>query len=649
VRWRAWTARWRSRAAIVLGDRLTLSLVLVFLVGAAFYIWTAANTGNLSLAQSYAAGHARSDTTFPFSLAGGQTDPYNELAKAFLHLHLFVGTEPAGQLYGPGAYQAAPWYREYADFVLYHGHFYLTWGPTPALVLLVPLHLLGLAASSSLAVALFAIAGLAFALAALRVLLREFDAVPLWMGILAAAVLVCSTTVPFLLRSPAVYEEAIAGGYCFVMAGVYLAVRAIARRAASLGLLALMSLCFGLAVGSRPPLAATGLLLVPVYMALRGTRPQRRLIAALAGPFGACLVLLFAYNYARFGSPLEVGQSHLVTPPPVPSFGKLSYLLPNLWYYGFSPPRPTVLFPFLALTPPPYTYPLAPPPGYLEITGGLFAMTPLVLFAFALPWLRLRRPRAVGALASPLLIAAAAGLFALLFVSYEINEPTERYETDFAAVFLFAALAAWFALSTGAPSRRRQAVRILGAVFAVWGCVTAVAISFTGNNDLLRTDHPGTWNTLENATSPIATAIAMVAGHPILGRVEAPNLEEVSPVRLTTLGAGTEDFSLPVGTSARLTIVSPDRREAALVASVRPEPELRNGATLSMRVTDASRAPHEQLILGAGPLRLPVELNRGLNRVQLTPVASAVTSPNSAVPASGQLLIVTGLTLASRY
>jgi hypothetical protein len=639
--------RWRARVALVLGDRLTLALLLMFVVGASFYIWTAANVGNVSLAQSYAAGHARSDSTFPFSLAGGQTDPYNELAKAFLHLHLSVGTEPAGQLYGPGNYQEAPWYRDYADFVLYHGRFYMTWGPTPAVVLLVPLHLLGLAASSSLAVALFSIAGLAFALAALRVLLREFDAVPLWMGILAAAVLVCSTTVPFLLRSPAVYEEAIAGGYCFVMAGVYLAVRTIVRRRASLGLLALMSLCFGLAVGSRPPLAATGLLLVPVYMALRGTRPRRGLLAALAGPFGVCLALLFAYNYARFGNPLEVGQTHLITPPPVPSFGKLSYVLPNLWYYGFSPPRPTILFPFLALTPPPYTYPLGSPAGYLEITGGLLTMTPLVLFAFALPWLRLRRPQAVGALGSPLLIGAAAGLFALLFVSFEINTPTERYETDFAAVFLLAALAAWFALSTSAPSRRRRAVRILGAVFAVWGCLTAVAISFTGNNDLLRTDHPGIWSSLENATSPISTAIAMAAGHPILARVEAPNAEQVSPVRLTTLGAGTESFSLPLGTSAHLMIVSPDRREAALLATIGSS-EPRNGAKLAVRVTDASGRSSDYPILHAGAVRLPVELNRGLNRVLLTPVESATTPPNSAVPESGPLN-VSSLTLAARY
>jgi hypothetical protein len=411
-----------------------------------------------------------------------------------------------------------------------------------------------------------------------------------------------------------------------------------------------MSLCFGLAVGSHPPLAATGLLVVPVYLALRSTRARRGLLAALAGPFGACLVLLLAYNFARFGNPLEVGQSHLVAHTPVPPFGKLSYVLPNLWYYGISPARPTILFPFLALTPPPFTYPLGSPvTGHIEITGGLLTMTPLLLFAFALPWLRLRRPQAVGALASPLLIAAAAGLFALLFLSFEIYETTERYETDFAGVFLFAALAAWFALSTGAPSRRRRAVRILGAVFALWGCLTGVAISFTGYNDLLRTEHPGIWTTLENATSPISTAIAMLAGHPILARVGAPNVELEPPVRLTTLGDGVESFSLPAGTAAQLTIVSPDRREAAIVATVEISAALRSGAAPSVQVHDASRVPHDFRILSNGPVRIPIELDRGLNRVLLTPVATATNPANPAVPESDRLLSVQFLTIAGRY
>jgi len=283
-----------------------------------------------------------------------------------------------------------------------------------------------------------------------------------------------------------------------------------------------------------------------------------------------------------------------------------------------------------------------------EITGGLLTMTPLLLFAFALPWLRRRRPQSLGALASPLLIAAGAGLFALLFLSFEFFLSTERYETDFAVVFLLAALAAWFALSTGAPGRRRKAVRILGAVFALWGCLAGVAISFTGYDEYLRRAHPGTWRTLENATSPVSTAIAMLAGGPILAEVQAPSLEQEPPVRLTTLGAGIESFSLPAGTSAQLTIVSPDRREAAIVATV-ISPALRSGAALSVQVHDASPVPHDFRILSNGPVRIPIELDRGLNRLLLTPVTTATKPSNPAVPESGALLIVQSLTIAGRY
>lgn len=623
--------------ATILDDRLNLALAIVFLVGAAFYLWTAG-------------------TSYPLSLAGNQTDYYNDLASALLHLHASVGLAPPGLLHLPNPYDPAQnvgYQTSYHDLSLYHGRFYLEWGPAPVVVLLVPLHLLGLASSPSLTVALFSIAGLAFALGTLRVLLREIEGVPPWMGVLAAAVLVCSTTIPFLLRRPLVYEEAIAGGFCFAMAGVYLAVRTVARRRASLAGLALMSLCFGLAFGSRPPLIATALLIVPVYLALRNTRPGWQLLAALAAPCAICIVLVLAYNFARFGNPFEIGQSYQLAAydPQAVHFASPSYIPPNLWYYGLAPPRPTILFPFLALTPLPLTYPLSYPAGYgmPEPTGGLLTVTPLLLFAIALPWLRRRRPQALGSVAGPLLIAAVAGLFALLFVSFAVFSSTERYETDFAGVLLLAALAAWFALSSGASGRRRTAVRILGAVLALWGCLAGVAISFTGYNDLLHVEHPGTWAALENDTSPISTGIALLAGHPILGGLEAPNGVQVSPVRLTTLGAGIESFWLPAGTWAQLTIVSPDRREAAIVATMGIGAAVRRGATLSVQVSNGSFPPYDYRIVKDGLVRLPVVLMRGLNRLRLTPLSSATNPPNPAVPASQQLLSVESLSLAGHY
>jgi hypothetical protein len=616
--------------AVILGDRVTLSLTAVLVVGAVFYLWTAA-------------------TTSPLTLGGNQSDYYNSLATAFLHLHVSIGAAPPGLIHLANPYdpaQNAPYQAAYHDLSLYHGRFYLDWGPTPVVVLLAPLHLLGLAASPSLTVAIFSIAGLAFALGAVRTLLDKVGGVPIWIAILAAFVLACATSVPFLLRRPAVYEEAISAGFCFTMAGLMIAVRVIAQRRASLGPLLIMSLCFGLAAGARPPLIAVALVMVPVYLGLRGTRPDRQLLAALAAPFAACVALLLAYNYARFGNPLEVGQSYNLAgyDPRTARLGRAAYVVPNLWYYLLSPPRPTILFPFLALAPPPLTYPLSASAGNptREITGGLFAMTPLLVFAFALPWLRLRRPRALGALANPLLIAAGAGLFVLLFLSFEFFGSTERYEVDFAGVFLLAALAAWFALSAGAPGPRRKAIRVIGGVLAVWGCLTGIAISFTGYYNLLRAEHPGTWSTLQDLTSPISTGVSMLAGHPVLAEVQAPNVARISGVRLTSLGAGVESFSLPPGAQAQLTIVSPDRRQAALVAALSTAP----GSSVSVQVSDASSRAHSYTLPGNGLVRVPVQLKLGINRVRLVQQAGPTSHANpAAVPQ--QALTVTSLTLAS--
>jgi hypothetical protein len=188
-----------------------------------------------------------------------------------------------------------------------------------------------------------------------------------------------------------------------------------------------------------------------------------------------------------------------------------------------------------------------------------------------------------------------------------------------------------------------------------------VAVSFTGYLNLLHEERPGTWATLENATSPIATAIAMLAGSPILAEVQAPNVGGISPVvdkspvRLTSIGAGTESFWLLVGTSAQLTIVSPDRREAAIVSTMevgaleRGGAIVRSGATLLVEVRDASSIRHDYRIQGVGPVRLPIELNRGLNRVLLSPVQTVGSTPSPAVPESDQLLDVPSLTLAGRY
>jgi hypothetical protein len=638
------TIRLPARARARVANRVSLTLGAVFLLAAVFYLWTA-------------------DTTIPLALHGWSSDPYNRLANAFLHLHLSVGQAPPELMrlanpYSPAQNTAIQARYSIHDYALYHGRLYLTWGPAPVIVLLVPMHLLGFEPSSSLTVALFGIVGLGFALATLRVLLRQVGGATLWMCALAASTLALCSVVPFILRRPAIYEEAIAGGFCFAMAGIWLATSTLVERGASLRRLALMSLCFGLAVGSRPTLGLTALVLVPVYLSLRGTRSRRALLLALLVPAGGCFLLLAAYNQARFGAPLEFGTKYALAASNslTTKYGDLSYVPAGFWFYLASPPLPTILFPFIHLGPPPLSYPGALPANYApEVTGGLLPMTPIVLFLAALPWIWRRRPALLGPLASPLLVIAGAGLAGLLFLSYEFYATTERYAVDFSTLFVLGALAAWLALSAAARGRRRRLVRVGGGLLALWSCCTGLAISFTGYYDLLATEHPTTWSKLEDIGSPLSTAIAAIAGHPILATISAPNFKQISPILYTRLDAGVTEFQLGLGEQAEFTIVSPSAREATLAVLVSPEGVLANGTTVALgggpssvlvgNPEHAGSSYTYQLPAGRGVAHLPVHLNLGLNRMVFRALSIAHGQTKPAVPAAQRLLSLEDLSL----
>jgi hypothetical protein len=622
------TVRMPASARVLAVDRVGLALGAVFLLAAVFYAWTAG-------------------TTFTLALNGAQTDPYNQLANAFLHFHLSVGPAPAGLVNLPEPYNPAQnaafqgFNGSIHDFALYHGNLFLTWGPAPVIALLVPLHLLGLEPTASVTVSLFAIVGLWFVLATLRVILRQIGDVPLWMCVLSALTLALASAVPFILRRPAVYEEAISGGYCFAMAGVWLAISTLTSRRASLTRLALMSLCIGLATGSRPTLALTAVVLIPVYLALRNVRPRRGLLMALAIPLGVCVLLLLAYNQARFGNPLENGVKYQLAgiDQYTAHFDDLSYVPPGLWLYGVSAPRIESLFPFIVLTPPPMSYPGSLPGLYarqIEPTGGLLSMAPIVVFLGALPFMWRHRTTSLGNVVVPLLLIAGAGIACVLFLAYVFFSTTERYEVDFTTLLLLGAVAAWLALSNDARGWRRSLVRIAGALLATWSCIAGLAISFTGYSNLLAVHHPGTWKTLEDVSSPVSRAIAIVAGHPVLGEVVASQL----PL-------------LNVGEQAELVIASPGVRSSALLAAWIPA--MRSGGEVERAKYDSAvliRGPGgvssvHQIRAGGEQVRISVRLRPGLNRVTVVPLAAGASGAGPPIPISQQLLYVDRLSLAN--
>jgi hypothetical protein len=600
-------ARQTARARAFTRDRASLVLVAVFLCMSVVYVWMAAES-------------------YPLALHGSSAGQYNALADAFLHLRLWIARFP-GALLGPEPLNPAlkpAVLNTYGDDSLYRDHLYLSWGPAPVLVLLVPLHLLGYEPSGSVIIAPFAIVGLGFALAALRVSLKLIAEVPLWMCTLAAVTLACASVMPELLRGSEVYHEAIAGGYCFTMAGIWLAASAIVDRRASLLRLGVMSLCFGLATGSRPTLGLTVLVLVPVFASLKSTRPRRGLLVALTAPVGACLLLLAVYNYARYGNPLEIGTRYQIGSLFHAHLGEVDYVPIGMWSYVLTPPRLGAVFPFLSVAAPQLSYPLNLPvhyAGYSEKTGGLLPMTPIVIFLVALPWMWRRRPALLGSLGPLLLAMASAGVGILLILSYELYVTSERYEADYATLLVFGALVVWLALSAHTRGSRQRVIRVGGGLLAVWSCMTGAAV---GSQGLQK--HARTWRTLVSLGSPLSTAIVAVGGHPILAEVYAANVlaETRESYSLDTAASNISAFWLGAGEQATLTVVSPDSRNVTLIADVRAGSALSADARLEARISGPGPSSHiYQLPAGSGEVGMVVHLARGVNQLALSPVSVA--------------------------
>ena len=240
----------------------------------------------------------------------GQTSEYYQLlTDAFLAGQTSLLVHPPAQLLAlPDPYDpVANAYLRLHDASLYHGKYYLYYGPTPAIVLFLPYKVLtGSHLPSRVAVALFCAAGFACSCALFFLLVkREKWDCPGWLASAAVLSLGTAPGVVFLLTRPSFYEVAISAGYCFMMAGFLLVAHAMEPNFPRAKSLLAAGLCFGLAVGCRPDLALPAILMV-LLVAWR-TRSHKTAALAFAGPVVLCGVLLMGYNYVRFQNAFEFG------------------------------------------------------------------------------------------------------------------------------------------------------------------------------------------------------------------------------------------------------------------------------------------------------------------------------------------------------
>ena len=325
------------------------------------------------------------------------TTYYFQLADAFLHgqTSLLVKPDPALlKLADPYDFNSrqniqTPW-----DVSYFNGKFYLYWGSAPA-VLLAALHPLYPREIRD-QVLVFAFLSAAFLFACLLILRMRARLFPglSWAYVLPGIILAgLANPLPWLLNRPAVYEAAIASGQFFLISGLYFGFRSVEGSRISVWKLALASLCWIFAVGSRTSMApaAAFLLLVTAWRAytLEQHNNKKALsLIALGFPFAAGLGAISWYNQVRFGSWFEFGHRYQLTGMNLHAIYdqviSIANIPVNLHNYLINPFRTLTIFPYVKpnwgghfIFFPIYT----PKNYYSEQISGLILVVPYVILA----------------------------------------------------------------------------------------------------------------------------------------------------------------------------------------------------------------------------------------------------------------------------
>ena len=297
------------------------------------------------------------------SWTSSSTIDYAQLVTAFQHGRLSLDSKPRPELLAlPNPYNPNERHniRYPKDFSLYHGKFYLYFGPVPALFLWVVKFLSPDEIGDNYLAFVFVLG--MFILQSLlitKIWKRFFKSIPIWM--MSLCILLCGlvTPIPWILSLSRVYEAASTSGQFFFLVGIYFVVIALDRESASVGQLAIAGISWVLAIGSRvTQIVPIGFVVgMVVFWVLRRSAQTKLLskaiwpLIALGLPLVFGMAILGWYNWARFDSVFETGfyyelagsflqkYSHVLFSP--------LYLLPNLYNYLLMRPKINMTFPFL--------------------------------------------------------------------------------------------------------------------------------------------------------------------------------------------------------------------------------------------------------------------------------------------------------------
>lgn len=294
-------------------------------------------------------------------------DPFYLTFDAFQHgqVHLRIPVDeklaamPPDQLYDPSLRAAAEADYEW-DMAFKDGKYYSYFGVVPVLLLYYPFYwMTGNTPPLSSATMFFAVFAAAFTcfavIAAAELLVRKPN---LLMLMICLPTAVAAEGVFYCIHTEAIYVLPVAAGICFLMLSFWLAMTAIQCRKKIIAYIeyGFSGLALGLCAGSRPTLAISAAILLPLFLGVLcnkktalGSRLLRAAVFAL--PLLAIIAGLLVYNKARFGSLLDFGAQYQLTVSNINANRLRIYAIPDaVYHYLLQPMMLKANFPFVTQT-----------------------------------------------------------------------------------------------------------------------------------------------------------------------------------------------------------------------------------------------------------------------------------------------------------
>jgi hypothetical protein len=508
-----------------------------------------------------------------YGLLKPEQQHFNQLVAGFRSGQLALKQVPAPEMakladpYDPDQNQK---YRLH-DASYYQGKYYIYYGVAPALILFWPyVAITGSYLAQKYAVVVFCSMGFLLGAALVwQVRRRCFPRTgsgTLYAMVLAMGSVDCTF---FLVRRPEMYEVSTSCAFAMVMAALVAVWCSLGEGRRPLLSLTLASLFFALAVASRPTfLFGAACLLIPAAVLTKA--PQRvngaprfrlKLAAAVFAPLVSIGIGLAAYNYLRFGNPLEFGIKYLLMGKKVTKFFVFNwdYIWFNFRLYFLMPARLMEYFPFVRDV-------VAPSVddgyGFTEDPFGVLINMPFLLLAIAAPlaW----RHAASGAARRLRLFACAVGWVFLASVAILLPYVVAsiRYEVDFTPYLTMLAVLGVFGIEehfSGRPGWR-------GIARLGWAALLAVSVAF---NFFASSQH---LSLLERQDTADFRALSRVFNYPLyaINRDRASLGAGPAYNRSADVGPGAPQFG-PVLIRIKAAPAAVGVREPLLVMGTNPE------------------------------------------------------------------------------